>query len=214
MSIALFSGAKRSRIAAKAVQEEEEEKEETVVALKETKDKTKDKTKGKIKDKKGATKTPEAEDETEERTGEEEEENGDVPKTFAEMGLPKWILRTCEEMGYVAPTPVQSSCIPQILMGKNVVGNAETGSGKTAAFALPILQRLSEDPSGIFALILTPTRELAIQISEQLTVFGAKISLRFVLVIGGLSPSPSSLPPSLLISLLISLLTSLLIPLS
>lgn len=63
------------------------------------------------------------------------------------------------------PTPIQENCIPQIIEGKDCIGAAKTGSGKTLAFALPILQQLYEDPYGIFALILTPTRELAFQVS-------------------------------------------------
>lgn len=62
------------------------------------------------------------------------------------------------------PTPIQQQCIPRILAGDNCIGCAKTGSGKTLAFALPILQKLCEDPYGIFALILTPTRELAFQV--------------------------------------------------
>ena len=67
--------------------------------------------------------------------------------------------------GIKKPTPIQENCIPAILDGKDCVGCAKTGSGKTLAFALPIVQKLSEDPYGIFALILTPTRELAFQVS-------------------------------------------------
>jgi len=164
MSISLFSGKRKARLAeevaekAKRPREEEEEEEEQV---------------------------PSKSSGPEEREEEEEEERKEA-ETFGEMGLSNWIQKTCQEMGYLRPTPVQKACIPQVLLGKNVVGNAETGSGKTAAFALPILQKLSEDPFGIFALILTPTRELAHQISEQLTVFGSKIGLRHTLVIGGL----------------------------
>jgi len=68
------------------------------------------------------------------------------------------------------PTPIQENCIPRILEGEDCIGCAKTGSGKTLAFALPILQKLSEDPYGIFALILTPTRELAFQV-ETLGLF-------------------------------------------
>jgi len=67
------------------------------------------------------------------------------------------------------------------------MGCAETGSGKTAAFALPMLHRLSEDPYGIFAVVLTPTRELAIQIAEQYQVLGAPMQLRHSIIIGGMS---------------------------
>lgn len=67
-------------------------------------------------------------------------------------------------LGLKYPTPIQQNCIPRILAGTDCIGCAKTGSGKTLAFALPILQKLSEDPYGIFALVLTPTRELAFQV--------------------------------------------------
>ena len=72
-----------------------------------------------------------------------------------------------------------------MLAGKNVTGVSATGSGKTAVFALPILQRLSADPYGVYAVILTPTRELAMQIDDQMEAFGAPIHVRVSLVIGG-----------------------------
>ena len=84
-----------------------------------------------------------------------------------------------------APTPVQSNCIPAILSGKDCIGCAKTGSGKTLAFALPILQTLSQDPYGIYALILTPTRELAAQIAEQFRVVGKPMNLRDCVIVGG-----------------------------
>ena len=71
-------------------------------------------------------------------------------------------------------------------LGEDCIGCAKTGSGKTAAFALPILQKLSEDPFGIFALVLTPTRELAFQISEQFNVLGKPIGVRVSVITGGL----------------------------
>lgn len=72
---------------------------------------------------------------------------------------------------------MQRYCIPKILNGENCIGVSQTGSGKTLAFALPILQKLAEDPYGIFALILTPTRELAVQIADQFRVIGKPIHL-------------------------------------
>ncbi|CAG8617750.1 10005_t:CDS:2 [Dentiscutata heterogama] len=84
------------------------------------------------------------------------------------------------------PTEIQSACIPKILLGKDCIGEAKTGSGKTAAFALPILQKLSEDPFGIFALVLTPTRELAIQIADQFRVLGKGVNIKECVIIGGL----------------------------
>lgn len=105
---------------------------------------------------------------------------------FRKLGLGNCLSRQCEEMGLSLPTEIQQHCIPQILNGKDCIGCAQTGSGKTAAFGLPIIQRLSEDPYGIFALVLTPTRELAVQIADQFRVFGKGINLRLSVVIGGL----------------------------
>ncbi|CAG0909097.1 unnamed protein product, partial [Cyprideis torosa] len=87
--------------------------------------------------------------------------------------------------GIRTPTPVQINCIPPALKGKDVVGCAKTGSGKTLAFAAPILQQLAQDPFGVFALILTPTRELAIQILDQFNVLGAAINAQVSLIVGG-----------------------------
>jgi len=107
--------------------------------------------------------------------------------SWTQLGLAAWIQRACMAMGFKRPTPVQEKCIPSVLQGRDVMGCAETGSGKTAAFALPMLHRLSEDPYGIFGLVLTPTRELAIQISEQFQALGAPLNLRHAVVIGGVS---------------------------
>lgn len=107
--------------------------------------------------------------------------------TFESLGLASWVLKACSSMGFRRPTPVQARCIPSILEGRDVMGCAETGSGKTAAFALPMLHRLSEDPYGVFGVVLTPTRELAIQIAEQYQALGAAINLRHTVIIGGMS---------------------------
>jgi superfamily II DNA/RNA helicase len=81
-------------------------------------------------------------------------------RSFAELGLCEWICKSTSAMGFKKPFDIQKACIPSIIAGRDVMGCAETGSGKTAAFALPILQHLSQDPYGIFAIVLTPTREL------------------------------------------------------
>ncbi|KAF9452498.1 DEAD-domain-containing protein [Macrolepiota fuliginosa MF-IS2] len=89
-------------------------------------------------------------------------------------------------MSIRTPTAVQAACIPPLLAGRDCIGNAKTGSGKTIAFALPILQKLSVDPYGIYALVLTPTRELAFQIAEQFAVLGAALNIRTAVVVGGM----------------------------
>ena len=78
--------------------------------------------------------------------------------TFRQLGLSEWLDRVCAGLGMREPTAVQRGTIPAVLAGRNVIGVAHTGSGKTAAFALPILQQLARDPYGVFALVLTPTR--------------------------------------------------------
>ena len=84
---------------------------------------------------------------------------------FNHLGLDSWLSKQCSSLGMTRPTPVQQNCIPAIMEGKDVIGAAKTGSGKTLAFALPVVQTLSDDPYGIFALVLTPTRELAVQVA-------------------------------------------------
>lgn len=105
---------------------------------------------------------------------------------FSDLGLAEWAIQTCKELGMRKPTPVQTHCIPKILAGRDVLGIAQTGSGKTAAFALPILNRLAEDPYGVFALVITPTRELAFQLAEQFRALGSCLHLRCSVVVGGM----------------------------
>jgi hypothetical protein len=78
--------------------------------------------------------------------------------SFKDLGLTDWLVSVLASLGITQPTPVQRGCIPAALAGRDVIGTAQTGSGKTAAFALPILQKLARDPYGVFALVLTPTR--------------------------------------------------------
>lgn len=107
--------------------------------------------------------------------------------TFQDMKLNQFLLSALSSVSIRHPTNIQKACIPAILKGLNVIGSSRTGSGKTATFALPILQKLSADPYGIFALILTPTRELAFQIAEQFRVFGDGINVKLAVVTGGMS---------------------------
>ncbi|KAJ6614301.1 P-loop containing nucleoside triphosphate hydrolase protein [Mycena sp. CBHHK59/15] len=102
------------------------------------------------------------------------------------MGISAPLQLALTSMSIRTPTEVQAACIPPLLQGRDCIGNAKTGSGKTIAFALPILQKLSVDPYGIYALILTPTRELAFQISEQFTVLGASLNIRTAVIVGGM----------------------------
>ncbi|KAG5888029.1 hypothetical protein JTB14_027824 [Gonioctena quinquepunctata] len=106
-------------------------------------------------------------------------------KTFSGLYLNKWIIKQCLTIGVKSPTPIQANCIPHIMRGVDCIGAAKTGSGKTLAFALPIIQKLCDDPYGIFALILTPTRELAYQIADQFAVIGKPMNIRCSVIVGG-----------------------------
>ena len=108
--------------------------------------------------------------------------------TFNDLKLIKPISDALQEEGYEKPTPIQEKSIPAILQGKDLLGTAQTGTGKTAAFAIPILQNLTEKNirnNQIKALILTPTRELAIQIEESFNAYGRHLNLRNLVVFGG-----------------------------
>lgn len=106
--------------------------------------------------------------------------------SFANLGLAEWAITTCSELGMKKPKPVQQHCIPKILSGCDVLGIAQTGTGKTAAFALPILHRLAENPYGVFALVVTPTRELAYQLAEQFRALGSCLHVRVAVIVGGM----------------------------
>jgi len=113
--------------------------------------------------------------------------------SFDELGLRPELLRAVADAGYTIPTPIQSQAIPTILQGLDVMGGAQTGTGKTAGFALPILQKLlpmanaSPSPARhpVRALILTPTRELAIQVEEAVKTYGKYTGIRSTVVYGG-----------------------------
>ena len=107
--------------------------------------------------------------------------------SFNKLKLSSWVLSTCEKIKYHTPTPIQALTIPHILQGKSVIINSETGSGKTAAFGLPLVNELAKDPTSIFAVIIAPSLELAMQIHEQMSVFGQGINLRQALIVGGVN---------------------------
>ncbi|TLD37380.1 ATP-dependent rRNA helicase RRP3 [Venturia nashicola] len=110
----------------------------------------------------------------------------EASQSFADLGIIPELAEACAKMGYKAPTPIQAQSIPLALAGKDVIGLAETGSGKTAAFGLPILQALLAHPSPNFALVLAPTRELAYQISQQFEALGSIINVRCATIVGGM----------------------------
>lgn len=109
----------------------------------------------------------------------------DGTASFASLNVAPWLIASLSAMAILRPTAIQKGCIPKILEGRDVIGGSRTGSGKTVAFTVPILQQWAQDPVGIFAVILTPTRELALQIFEQIKAISAPQSLKPILVIGG-----------------------------
>ena len=113
---------------------------------------------------------------------------------FETLGLSDELLRAVKAEGYTTPTPVQALSIPPLLEGRDVLGVAQTGTGKTAAFALPVLQAMSRSrPQGkrfIRALVLSPTRELAAQIDERFSVYSEHLDIRHKVIFGGVKQNP------------------------
>lgn len=116
--------------------------------------------------------------------------------TFNDLGLIEPILKALETEGYTHPTPIQAQAIPHLIKGRDLLGCAQTGTGKTAAFAIPILQELSSKPPAakraIRTLILTPTRELAIQIGESFASYGRNLQVRQTVIFGGVGQRPQT----------------------
>jgi ATP-dependent RNA helicase RhlE len=117
--------------------------------------------------------------------------------SFATLGLSAELLRAVHEHGYTQPTPIQTQAIPIILEGRDILAGAQTGTGKTAGFTLPMLQRLNESKrdngvkrGAVRALVLTPTRELAAQVGESVREYGKHLPLRSAIVFGGVSINP------------------------
>lgn len=118
-----------------------------------------------------------------------------VSTTFRELGLSAPILRQLEKLEYKTPTPIQAACIPLLLRNKDLMGLAQTGTGKTAAFALPLIQRFSEHPGKpparqARALILSPTRELAAQIHDNIRAYAQGLNLSTAVIFGGVGYTP------------------------
>src|SRR6185437_1597606 len=105
--------------------------------------------------------------------------------TFADLGLSAPILEALKDVGYDAPSPIQEQAIPPLLEGRDVIGQAQTGSGKTAAFGLPMLQYVDPDEHDVQGLVLTPTRELCIQVTQALRAYGRRKGVDVVAVFGG-----------------------------
>ncbi|KAI0928624.1 ribosomal RNA processing protein [Taiwanofungus camphoratus] len=106
--------------------------------------------------------------------------------TFKSLGLIDPLLGALDQLQFTTPTEIQAEVLPHALQGRDIIGVASTGSGKTAAFALPILQKLWEEPKGLFACVMAPTRELAYQISQQFEGLGSAIGVRCATIVGGM----------------------------
>jgi len=117
------------------------------------------------------------------KVGENDEE---VKQSFADLGLVEPLCEAAASLGWAKPSKIQAEAIPVALEGKDVIGLAETGSGKTGAFALPMLQALLDKPQRLFGLVLTPTRELAFQIAEQFQSLGKNIGVKCAVLVGGM----------------------------
>ena len=114
--------------------------------------------------------------------------------SFAPLGLSTQLVETVTELGYQTPSPIQAEAIPAILRGKDVMAAAQTGTGKTAGFTLPILELLAKgrraNANQARALILTPTRELAAQVADSVATYGKRLPLRSTVVYGGVKINP------------------------
>src|SRR3954465_4167415 len=105
--------------------------------------------------------------------------------TFAELGLSEPILQALQDVGYESPSPIQEQAIPPLLEGRDVIGQAQTGTGKTAAFGLPLMEFVDPTEQEVQALVLTPTRELCIQVTQALRTYASRKGVDVVAVFGG-----------------------------
>ena len=115
--------------------------------------------------------------------------------SFEQLGLTAELLRAIREQGYTEPTPIQNKAIPLVLQGRDIMAGAQTGTGKTAGFTLPLLQRLGNErldnpPRAIRALVLTPTRELAAQVADSIETYGRHLPHRAAVIFGGVKINP------------------------
>lgn len=110
------------------------------------------------------------------------------PTSFESLGVCEELVEACKRLKYEKATTIQRESLPYTLKGKDIIALAETGSGKTLAFALPVIQSLLNAPQPFFALVLSPTRELCMQIAEHFEAIGAGVSLKSIVIVGGLDP--------------------------
>src|SRR6202789_2373368 len=105
--------------------------------------------------------------------------------SFSDLGLSAPVLAALHDVGYESPSAIQEQAIPPLLAGRDVIGQAQTGTGKTAAFGLPMVEYIDPEVDEVQALVLTPTRELCIQVTQALRVYGATRGVDVVAVFGG-----------------------------
>jgi len=113
---------------------------------------------------------------------------------FDAFDLDPRIVEAVTALGFESPTPIQAEAIPVLRKGHDIIGRARTGSGKTAAFGLPLLERVKEGGRGVRALLLAPTRELAVQVAAALRSYADRLSLRIFCIYGGTPTTPSCAP--------------------
>ena len=135
--------------------------------------------------------------------------------SFSDLGLAEPLVRALEAKGYTTPTPIQAQAIPAVLEGGDLLGIAQTGTGKTAAFGLPMIQFVDPDDPDVQALVLTPTRELCIQVTQALRAYGKPKGIQPVAVFGGapivnvivtmfIHPPKSAINPMLFVGFLLA----------
>ncbi|XP_060198484.1 DEAD-box ATP-dependent RNA helicase 10-like [Lycium barbarum] len=121
------------------------------------------------------------------------EESKEEVKSFKELGVCDQLIEACDNLGWKTPSKIQAETLPHAFEAKDLIGLAQTGSGKTGAFAIPILQALLDSPHAFFACVLSPTRELAIQIAEQFEALGSGIGVKCAVLVGGIDQVQQSI---------------------
>lgn len=179
------TGKAKDKVSKDPVKSKEERKRERVRAKAETKPKVDSDAESEGEPEEVPEAQQVVEQTVEEVKGAGDEQIKEDASTFAELGVMDMLQEACEAMKFTKPTPIQAQAIPYALQGRDVMGFAATGSGKTAAFAIPVLQALYDNPGPLFCVVLAPTRELAHQISKQFDALGSAMGVRSTVIIGG-----------------------------
>lgn len=118
-------------------------------------------------------------------SGSMSDSTAETVKSFKDYGVCDTLCETISRLGWKTPSPIQAECLKYAFEDRDIIGLAETGSGKTGAFAIPVIQRLIDNPQRLYAVVVTPTRELAIQIADQFEALGASVGLKTACILGG-----------------------------